>query len=62
MEASLGLSGNLNGVETGLQATQHIHLSPARAISYQEEFLEGTIRPQSKFNRDLSGFGLLFEL
>lgn len=44
VEASLGLSGNLNGVETGLQATQQIHLNAARAISYQE-FREGTICP-----------------
>ena len=44
VEASLGLSGNLNGVETGLEATQQIHLNPARAISYQE-FREGTICP-----------------
>ena len=27
VEASLGLSGNLNGVETGLEATQQIHLN-----------------------------------
>ena len=44
VEASLGLSGNLNGVETGLEATQQIHLNAARAISYQE-FREGTICP-----------------
>ena len=44
MEASLGLTGNLNGVETGQEATQQIHLNPARAISYQE-FREGTICP-----------------
>lgn len=52
MEASLGLSGNLNGVEIGLEATQQIHLNPARAISYQE-FRGRTICPLSKFNRGL---------
>lgn len=44
VETSLGLSGNLNGVETGLEATQQSHLNPARAVSYQE-FREGTICP-----------------
>lgn len=44
VEASLGLSGNLNGVETGLEATQQIHLNPARAISYQD-FREGNHLP-----------------
>lgn len=35
-EASLGLTGNLNGVETGLDAIRQIHLNPAAAISYRE--------------------------
>lgn len=35
-EASLGLTGNLNGVETGLDAIRQIHLNPTAAISYRE--------------------------
>lgn len=62
VEASLGLSGNLNGVETGLEATQQIHLSPARAISYQE-FREGTICLRSKIQRGFAGiWPCFFEL
>lgn len=49
VEASLGLTGNLNGVETGLDATQQIHLNPARAISYQE-FRERNICPPPSVN------------
>lgn len=65
MEASLGLTGNLNGVETGLEATEQIHLKRARAISYQgfrvlerESFVPP---PQNVNSASLQRFRLLFK-